>query len=132
MSQGAVYFNNEFFLLSLPDTFSQIIADEGVGALWNGTLPSLLLVFNPAVQFMIYEAMKRRAGQNGQKVSISFILGFATISSVYTAHAFCFTDFIPSDLRHRSYRKGYCNDSHLSTPDYSGHSEGKHTVYLFY
>lgn len=52
----------------LVDAFSQIIANEGVGTLWNGTLPSLILVLNPAVQFMIYEAMKRKAGKGGQKV----------------------------------------------------------------
>ncbi|XP_038836855.1 peroxisomal membrane protein PMP34-like [Salvelinus namaycush] len=42
------------------DAFVQIIEDEGVGALWNGTFPSLLLVLNPAVQFMIYEGLKRQ------------------------------------------------------------------------
>lgn len=52
----------------LEDAFSQIIASEGVGTLWNGTLPSLVLVFNPAVQFMFYEAMKRKAGRGGRKV----------------------------------------------------------------
>lgn len=55
---------------SLSDAFSQIITNEGVGTLWNGTLPSLILVLNPAVQFMIYEAMKRKAGQGGRKVRI--------------------------------------------------------------
>lgn len=42
-----------------PDAFAQIIQEEGVGALWNGTFPSLLLVLNPAIQFMIYETLKR-------------------------------------------------------------------------
>ncbi|XP_008328366.1 peroxisomal membrane protein PMP34 [Cynoglossus semilaevis] len=42
------------------DAFVQIIRDEGVGALWNGTFPSLLLVLNPAIQFMIYEGLKRQ------------------------------------------------------------------------
>ncbi|KAI3359237.1 hypothetical protein L3Q82_002757 [Scortum barcoo] len=51
------------------DAFCQIIANEGVGTLWNGTLPSLILVLNPAVQFMIYEAMKRKAGKGGKKIS---------------------------------------------------------------
>lgn len=51
------------------DAFSQIITNEGVRTLWNGTLPSLILVLNPAVQFMIYEAMKRKAGRGGKKVS---------------------------------------------------------------
>ncbi|XP_029944472.1 peroxisomal membrane protein PMP34 [Salarias fasciatus] len=42
------------------DAFVQITRDEGVGALWNGTFPSLLLVLNPAIQFMIYEGLKRQ------------------------------------------------------------------------
>ncbi|KTG41423.1 hypothetical protein cypCar_00026251, partial [Cyprinus carpio] len=42
------------------DAFVQIMQQEGVGALWNGTFPSLLLVLNPAVQFMIYEGLKRQ------------------------------------------------------------------------
>ncbi|KAM8844205.1 peroxisomal membrane protein PMP34 isoform 2-T2 [Spinachia spinachia] len=42
------------------DAFAQIVRDEGLGALWNGTLPSLLLVLNPAIQFMIYEGLKRQ------------------------------------------------------------------------
>ncbi|XP_051493899.1 peroxisomal membrane protein PMP34 isoform X3 [Apus apus] len=42
------------------DAFHQIIRDEGVLALWNGTFPSLLLVFNPAIQFMFYEGFKRK------------------------------------------------------------------------
>lgn len=46
-----------FFFL---DAFAQIMQQEGVGALWNGTFPSLLLVLNPAVQFMIYEGLKRQ------------------------------------------------------------------------
>lgn len=51
------------------DAFSQIITNEGVRTLWNGVLPSLILVLNPAVQFMIYEAMKRKAGKGQRKVS---------------------------------------------------------------
>lgn len=54
--------------LSHSDAFGQIIKNEGVGTLWNGTLPSLILVLNPAVQFMFYEAMKRKAGKGGRKV----------------------------------------------------------------
>ncbi|KAI1883895.1 hypothetical protein AGOR_G00220790 [Albula goreensis] len=51
------------------DAFSQIVSREGVASLWNGVLPSLVLVLNPAVQFMFYEAMKRRAGRGGRKIS---------------------------------------------------------------
>ncbi|KAM3598344.1 uncharacterized protein V6R79_016925 [Siganus canaliculatus] len=59
------------------DAFSQIIANEGVGTLWSSTLPSLILVLNPAVQFMFYEAMKRKAGKGGKKISSAqiFVIG---------------------------------------------------------
>ncbi|XP_026180854.1 peroxisomal membrane protein PMP34 [Mastacembelus armatus] len=59
------------------DAFSQIMANEGIGTLWNGTLPSLILVLNPAVQFMFYEAMKRKAGRGGRKISSAeiFLIG---------------------------------------------------------
>jgi len=42
------------------DCFSKILEKEGVGALWNGTGPSLLLVCNPTIQFVVYEALKRK------------------------------------------------------------------------
>ncbi|XP_074512842.1 peroxisomal membrane protein PMP34 [Sebastes fasciatus] len=69
------------------DAFSQIIANEGVGTLWNGTLPSLILVLNPAVQFMIYEAMKRRAGKGGKKISSAeiFLIGAVAKAIATTA-----------------------------------------------
>lgn len=33
---------------------------EGLRQLWAGTMPSLMLVANPAIQFMTYESIKRR------------------------------------------------------------------------
>lgn len=56
---------------SLPDAFHQIIRDEGVLALWNGTFPSLLLVFNPAIQFMFYEGFKRKLLKKQQQVRLT-------------------------------------------------------------
>ncbi|XP_072530592.1 peroxisomal membrane protein PMP34 [Salminus brasiliensis] len=44
----------------ITDALVQIVRREGVSALWNGTCPSLLLVLNPGIQFMIYEALKRQ------------------------------------------------------------------------
>ncbi|XP_041986714.1 peroxisomal membrane protein PMP34 [Aricia agestis] len=38
----------------------EISKREGAKGLWSGTLPSLLLVSNPAIQFMVYEFLKRR------------------------------------------------------------------------
>uniref|UniRef100_A0A7N6BUS3 Solute carrier family 25 member 17 n=2 Tax=Anabas testudineus TaxID=64144 RepID=A0A7N6BUS3_ANATE len=54
------------------DAFLQIIRDESVGALWNGTFPSLLLVLNPAIQFMIYEGLKRQLKRGGPRELSSF------------------------------------------------------------
>lgn len=33
---------------------------EGITGLWSGTIPSLMLVINPALQFMMYEMLKRK------------------------------------------------------------------------
>ncbi|XP_059151962.1 peroxisomal membrane protein PMP34-like isoform X2 [Physella acuta] len=41
------------------DCILKIIRSEGVKKLWGGTVASLLLATNPAIQFMIYEALKR-------------------------------------------------------------------------
>uniref|UniRef100_A0A8C2ICL4 Solute carrier family 25 member 17 n=1 Tax=Cyprinus carpio TaxID=7962 RepID=A0A8C2ICL4_CYPCA len=61
--QGAKFRNEDIqptHYNGIIDAFVQIMQQEGVGALWNGTFPSLLLVLNPAVQFMIYEGLKRQ------------------------------------------------------------------------
>ncbi|XP_050962868.1 peroxisomal membrane protein PMP34 isoform X2 [Labeo rohita] len=61
--QGAKFRNEDIqptHYKGIIDAFVQIMQQEGVGALWNGTFPSLLLVLNPAVQFMIYEGLKRQ------------------------------------------------------------------------
>uniref|UniRef100_A0A8C4DI05 Peroxisomal membrane protein PMP34 n=1 Tax=Dicentrarchus labrax TaxID=13489 RepID=A0A8C4DI05_DICLA len=68
------------------DAFVQIIRDEGVGALWNGTFPSLLLVLNPAIQFMIYEGLKRqlRRGVPRELSSVEVFLIGAVAKAVAT------------------------------------------------
>ncbi|XP_043289445.1 peroxisomal membrane protein PMP34 isoform X2 [Venturia canescens] len=50
--------NNEYD--NLVDGLLHIWKYEGLKNLWAGTLPSLMLVANPAIQFMTYEALKRR------------------------------------------------------------------------
>ncbi|XP_016533863.1 peroxisomal membrane protein PMP34 isoform X2 [Poecilia formosa] len=59
------------------DAFKQIVRKEGVGALWNGTFPSLLLVLNPAIQFMVYEGLKRqlRRGASREVSLEAFVSG---------------------------------------------------------
>ncbi|XP_038676686.1 peroxisomal membrane protein PMP34 isoform X2 [Scyliorhinus canicula] len=50
------------------DAFRQIITKEGLGTLWNGILPSLVLVCNPGIQFMFYEGLKRKASKAGRRI----------------------------------------------------------------
>ncbi|KAG7274381.1 hypothetical protein CRUP_002823 [Coryphaenoides rupestris] len=50
-------------------------------------LPSLILVFNPAVQFMFYEAMKRKAGKEGRAITSAeiFLIGAVAKAIATTA-----------------------------------------------
>lgn len=51
--------NREHFE-GLVDGLKKVYAKDGVSGLWAGTMPSLLLVSNPAIQFAAYEMLKRR------------------------------------------------------------------------
>lgn len=86
------------------DAFSQIIANEGVGTLWNGTLPSLVLVLNPAVQFMIYEAMKRKAGRGGRKISSAKIFLIGAIAKAIATTATYPLQTVQAILRFGQYK----------------------------
>lgn len=86
------------------DAFSQIIANEGVSTLWNGTLPSLILVLNPAVQFMFYEAMKRKAGKGNRKISSAEIFLIGAIAKAIATTATYPLQTIQAILRFGQYK----------------------------
>lgn len=86
------------------DAFSQIIANEGVSTLWNGTLPSLILVLNPAVQFMFYEAMKRKAGRGNRKISSAEIFLIGAIAKAVATTATYPLQTIQAILRFGQYK----------------------------
>uniref|UniRef100_A0A6J0T9F1 Peroxisomal membrane protein PMP34 isoform X2 n=1 Tax=Pogona vitticeps TaxID=103695 RepID=A0A6J0T9F1_9SAUR len=80
--QGAKFRNEDIIPTNykgIVDAFHQIIRDEGILALWNGTFPSLLLVFNPAIQFMFYEGLKRKILKSQLQLSSldAFVIGAA-------------------------------------------------------
>lgn len=72
---------------NLIDGLAYIWKTEGIQGLWAGAVPSLMLVSNPALQFMMYEALKRRIAQfssNSPSTLTIFLMGamaktFATI-----------------------------------------------------
>lgn len=72
---------------NLFDGLIKIAQIEGLHGLWAGAVPSLMLVCNPALQFMMYESLKRRiskvSGQNPSAMTF-FLIGalaktFATV-----------------------------------------------------
>ncbi|XP_028843557.1 peroxisomal membrane protein PMP34 [Denticeps clupeoides] len=105
--QGAKFRNEELHQThysGILDAFSQIIANEGVGTLWNGTLPSLVLVFNPAVQFMFYEAMKRKAGRGGRKITSAEIFLIGAIAKAIATSATYPLQTVQAILRFGQYK----------------------------
>lgn len=61
-----------------------IFMSEGIRGLWSGTLPSLLLVSNPAIQFMVYESVKRNLSQKGSFDTYTAFLVGALAKAVAT------------------------------------------------
>lgn len=62
----------------------KIKREEGTSALWSGTIPSLLLVCNPVIQFVVYDALKAyslgeganlRGGDKGLNTIQAFMYG---------------------------------------------------------
>ncbi|CAE7457311.1 Peroxisomal membrane protein PMP34 [Symbiodinium microadriaticum] len=68
-----------------------ILVQEGFGALWSGVASSMLLVANPAIQFVIYDLLKRNFFQREAEISASnaFIAG-AIAKSVATCATYPF------------------------------------------
>lgn len=59
---------------------------EGSAGLWAGTIPSLMLVSNPALQFMMYETLKERILSQRPSAYTFFLIGalakaFATVAT---------------------------------------------------
>ncbi|KAF2357674.1 Mitochondrial substrate/solute carrier [Trinorchestia longiramus] len=60
------------------DGLLRLFREEGLTGLWAGCTSSLMLVINPAIQFMTYEAMKRHLTQGRNDVTPSSLLVFLT------------------------------------------------------
>ncbi|CAF89719.1 unnamed protein product, partial [Tetraodon nigroviridis] len=88
------------------DAMVQITCEEGVAALWSGTFTSLLLVSNPAIQFMMYEGLKRhlRRAVPRQLSSFEFFIIGATAKAVATVVTYPLQT-MQSVLRLRRYQK---------------------------
>ncbi|XP_055619472.1 peroxisomal membrane protein PMP34 [Toxorhynchites rutilus septentrionalis] len=86
---------------------------EGAKGLWAGTMPSLLLVINPAIQFMVYEALKRRLVTNTRSASaVSFFAIGAIAKAIATVMTYPL-QLIQTKLRHGNTDKNLPVDSNI-------------------
>lgn len=100
IGQGSERNNNEYN--TLLDGLIQICKYEGLGKLWAGTLPSLMLVTNPAIQFMTYESIKRRITatlQGAQPPAWMFFAIGAVAKTISTALTYPL-QLVQTKLRH--------------------------------
>lgn len=77
---------------------------EGVKGLWSGTIPSLILVSNPSLQFMMYELLKRNLVKVTGNTEISS-LGYFLIGAAAKAFATVLTyplQLVQTKQRHKS------------------------------
>ncbi|XP_037045838.1 peroxisomal membrane protein PMP34 [Bradysia coprophila] len=73
---------------------------EGWQGLWAGAIPSLMLVCNPALQFMMYESLKRRIAKvDGQPSAMMFFL-IGAISKTFSSVITYPLQLIQTKLRH--------------------------------
>lgn len=88
---------------SLVEGLKYVAKREGIAGLWSGTIPSLMLVSNPALQFMMYELLKRNLMRftGGEMGSLSFFF----IGAIAKAFATVLTyplQLVQTKQRHRS------------------------------
>uniref|UniRef100_A0A023FIN0 Putative mitochondrial carrier protein n=2 Tax=Amblyomma TaxID=6942 RepID=A0A023FIN0_AMBCJ len=77
-----------------------IARTEGLPALWASTLPSLVLVSSPAVQFMVYEALKRRANAAGVPLNGAVVFLIGAVSKVISTVATYPLQLVQAKLRY--------------------------------
>lgn len=85
---------------NLTEGLQHVTKTEGLSGLWAGTLPSLLLVANPAIQFMTYEALKRRLAPNGRMTAAMSLAIGASAKAVATVLTYPL-QVVQARLRHR-------------------------------
>ncbi|XP_053995092.1 peroxisomal membrane protein PMP34 isoform X1 [Hylaeus volcanicus] len=92
--------NNEYN--TLYDGLIHIWKYEGLRNLWAGTLPSLMLVMNPAIQFMTYESIKRRisASMGGSQPPAWMFFAIGAIAKTIATGLTYPLQLVQSKLRH--------------------------------
>lgn len=74
-------FSNELYYTGLIDGLFHVANSEGIKSLYSSLGPSLMLVSNPAINFTVYEALKRRSVS---KAALSFFVMGAVSKAIST------------------------------------------------
>ncbi|XP_015108423.1 peroxisomal membrane protein PMP34 isoform X1 [Diachasma alloeum] len=107
---GGVHEPNNNDYVTLLEGIIHIWKYEGIRKLWAGTLPSLILVSNPAIQFMIYESIKRRVNASlGTPAWVFFTIG-AIAKAVATTLTYPL-QLVQAKLRHGHNYKNLPSDA---------------------
>jgi len=73
------------------DGLYKIYQREGILALWSGTFPSIVLVSNPAIHFMVYENLKRyllHQSKSSELSSLSYFIIGAIAKAIATTSTY--------------------------------------------
>ncbi|KAK2169855.1 hypothetical protein LSH36_6g02030 [Paralvinella palmiformis] len=108
------------------DCLKKIILHEGLLQLWSGTLTSLMLISNPAIQFMMYELLKRFT----QTILDTAVLN-GTYYFLFGAFSKTIATFVtyPLQVVQTRIRAGYTGKSVISVKDISLSWQGFSSLY---
>lgn len=99
LNQKVVNYNN------LLEGLIYVGKTEGRKGLWAGTVPSLMLVINPAIQFMVYEGLKRRVLRSQKSISGWGVFGIGAVAKAVATILTYPLQLVQTKLRHGSHHK---------------------------
>ncbi|KXJ68746.1 hypothetical protein RP20_CCG001878 [Aedes albopictus] len=85
---------------NLLDGLIHVGRTEGAKGLWAGAMPSLILVINPAIQFMVYESLKRRMVGDPKHASSAAFFAIGAIAKAIATVLTYPLQLIQTKLRH--------------------------------
>lgn len=79
-----------------------IAQNEGIKKLWAGTGASLLLTINPAIQFSVYEAIKRYLTKFSKNPSVFYFFFLGALSKLISTFITYPLQLVQTKMRHGS------------------------------
>lgn len=92
-----------------------IAKNEGIKKLWAGTKASLVLTINPAIQFSIYEAIKRHLTKFSRNPSVFYFFFLGALSKLISTSITYPLQLVQTKMRHGGRESGNEQRSELGT-----------------